>query len=514
MNKLVFRGTVILTASALIIKILSAVYRLPYQNLAGDVGFYVYQQAYPFFALAGVMGGFGFPVILSKLAAEKTDVKGQAVIFKTAAMMLGAVGGLLFLTLFLGAPSLADWMGDPRLAPLFRLTGLIFLVMPMLALLRGYFQGVHYWMLPTGVSQVAEQTVRVTLILGLSFYLFSIGAGPYAFGSAAVFGSAVAPYVAAVILLFFYMKRPRVVRAKWRSVRLDGKVAWRLLAEGLAYTLTALSVVFFQFSDVISLVPLLTHAGVSEAKALKGIYDRAYPLIQMGMTFSTALTAAMIPVVAKITHQKDEAELRRNIQQALRWVILLGGAQSVGLFSIIKPLNIMLFKNGDGTLALGIMALSVVFASLVTIGSGLLQSLGLTFRPVLYVLAAFLLKLVLNIWLVPKMEIMGAALATLVGLSFLTILVVTKIRRHLATTLFTVKEWMALVISLAGLWLAVFVWIHGTSIIFDFESGERGQAAVVALSSVALGVVVYGFSVLKLGLVTIEDVKRLRGHHT
>ncbi len=66
----VLKGAVILTAAALLVKILSAIYRIPFQNMAGDTGFYIYQQVYPFYGIAVVLATYGFPVGISKLLIE------------------------------------------------------------------------------------------------------------------------------------------------------------------------------------------------------------------------------------------------------------------------------------------------------------------------------------------------------------------------------------------------------------------------------------------------------------
>ena len=46
-----FNGVVILTLALIIVKTLSAIYRIPYQNVLGDDGLYAYQQIYPVTAL-------------------------------------------------------------------------------------------------------------------------------------------------------------------------------------------------------------------------------------------------------------------------------------------------------------------------------------------------------------------------------------------------------------------------------------------------------------------------------
>ncbi len=50
-NTDVMKGALLLTLAGLAGKVLSAGYRIPLQNLTGDVGFYIYQQVYPFWEL-------------------------------------------------------------------------------------------------------------------------------------------------------------------------------------------------------------------------------------------------------------------------------------------------------------------------------------------------------------------------------------------------------------------------------------------------------------------------------
>ena len=70
-SKELMKGAMILTLAALVTKILSAVYRVPFQNIVGDIGFYIYQQVYPFFGIVMVLSTYGFPVVISKLYTEQ-----------------------------------------------------------------------------------------------------------------------------------------------------------------------------------------------------------------------------------------------------------------------------------------------------------------------------------------------------------------------------------------------------------------------------------------------------------
>ena len=63
----------LLVLAGLFAKILSAIYKVPFQNWTGDEGFYVYQQIYPFYALLVAFSLNSFPLIVAKLLIEKRN---------------------------------------------------------------------------------------------------------------------------------------------------------------------------------------------------------------------------------------------------------------------------------------------------------------------------------------------------------------------------------------------------------------------------------------------------------
>src|SRR5699024_12212114 len=71
-----YKGAIFLAIASVIVKLLSAIYKVPFQNLTGDAGFYVYQQIYPFYGIAIVFSFSGVPLYISKLVSEaRTDRK-------------------------------------------------------------------------------------------------------------------------------------------------------------------------------------------------------------------------------------------------------------------------------------------------------------------------------------------------------------------------------------------------------------------------------------------------------
>ncbi|MGJ7923176.1 putative polysaccharide biosynthesis protein [Neobacillus sp. LXY-4] len=511
-QKEVLKGVFILTIGAIITKILSAVYRIPFQNMVGDVGFYIYQQVYPFYGLALVLTTSGFPVIISKLYAEK---KGNAAkrLLVISFFFLFTVGLLAFIGMYVGSDWLAEKMNDPNLAILFRAISVIFLILPFTSVLRGYFQG-EGDMLPTAVSQVAEQFVRVLTILGLSALFMSKGYSLYLVGGGAAFGSVTGGIVAGLLLAFFYRRRKASAKLSIDKIILSisvkevFEVVKTLTFQGFAICIAGMLLIFIQLADSINLYTLLVSSGMDSlaAKQLKGIYDRGQPLIQLGTILATSMSLSLVPLISSEKMKKNKASLIDNIQTALKISIMVGVGGAVGLLFIIEPTNIMLFENSQGSNVLAIISLLIFFSSVIITISSILQGLGISILPAAIILAGFLIKLIFNIPLVLEFGTLGAALASVVSMLIILVLLSVKLKRTVKQRL--LPQGFIITISLAtmGMGSSLLAYLKITEILF---SGSRLFAAFQSLTAVIIGGFVYLLIVLRSGVFTEKELSLL-----
>ena len=65
----------ILTLALVIVKVLSAIYRVPYQNILGDSGLYAYQQIYPIVALGMILSMNAVLVLSLKYLEVTVELK-------------------------------------------------------------------------------------------------------------------------------------------------------------------------------------------------------------------------------------------------------------------------------------------------------------------------------------------------------------------------------------------------------------------------------------------------------
>src|SRR5690625_4095053 len=157
--KRIVHGALLLTVAGLLSKILSALYRIPLQNLTGDIGFYIYQQVYPFIAAVTIVTLYGFPAAIAKITAEaiheRTSLTTKT-FYGPILFLLVLLNGSFFILFYMFAFYISELVGDVHLTPSYRLIGILFLFVPLLALFRGVYQGkekMHF----VALSQVIEQ---------------------------------------------------------------------------------------------------------------------------------------------------------------------------------------------------------------------------------------------------------------------------------------------------------------------------------------------------------------------
>ena len=513
-----FRGALILSAAAILVKILSAAYRIPFQNIAGDIGFYIYQQVYPFYGVMLTISTIGFPVVISKLIAEQDSAKkGYTVqdILRTSSIILGALGIILFTGLFLGARWIAGIMGDPQLAGLLKIVAFSYLLMPFSSVLRGYFQGFND-MMPTASSQIGEQSIRVMTILFLSTLFVYKESSLYTVGEGAVFGSVTGGLASLFLLGVSLFRRGGWRKNAWASgtrlnVRKFTRLSKTLIMEGIAFCITGLMLILFQFVDSLHLYSLLKETGLNEvdAKVWKGVYDRGQPLVQLGNVVANSFALALVPVIAGLAREKQEIFMLENIQLSIRVSAAIGIAAAAGLAVTMKPLNYMLYTDTKGTFALAVFSLSVFFTSLIMAKAAVLQSLGYSLLPVTLTFLGVGCKWLFDLVLVPAYRINGAALSTVLAFSVMALLFHIALKKRLGKPIYEKRKWLIILLATVGMVAAVM----GLNLVFQTftTEGTRWLAAIQALTGAGLGAAVYLTIVLRFELFSKEELALIPG---
>ncbi|MEK3674901.1 putative polysaccharide biosynthesis protein [Paenibacillus sp. FSL R10-2771] len=524
------QGAFILSAAAIFSKLIGTLQKIPLQNLGGDAAFGIYNTVYPLYTILVTVAMLGLPAAISRFVAEASaaqdDQEGRRVLRLSAGIT--AVSGLILgVLVYTGAPVIAVWVGNSHITSALRSSAWGLAVVPLMAALRGYFQGLHN-MMPTAVSQVVEQSVRVAVMIALLLYLTAAGADAAGIAAGALLGPAGGGLAGlAVMLLYWRTYRRRGLQAAMLQVPSRGKLAAaevrperganarKLLAYGLPVMLGALAMPLIGLVDVFTVPRLLTGSGSSETAAMAqfGIYNRGLPLVQIVTMLATSLSVVFIPALAEAKFQRNEDLIRTRITLSLRWFWLLGLAASVGLAVLAEPVNTALYGDAAGSSAMTWLAFTAAGGTVSIISAALLQGLGAVRAPALHLLAAAALKAALNLLLVPQQGITGAAIAGVAAHLFAAALNVLLLHRQGYLRLRFADALLKPAALLAGLGLVAAAVSLAAGRAADAAGFGGGRTAALAQSllGVLAGCAVFALGAVALRLLSENELRQLPG---
>lgn len=505
--KSMMSGAVLLSVAAFIAKILSAIYRVPFQNMVGNTGLYVYQQIYPLYGIGMTFALSGFPVFFSKIIAQAESEQEHNRLMRNSLLILTLFSVAIFVVIYGFAGTIAKTMGDPHLLPIIQSVAWLFLFMPILATLRGYFQGT-YRMKPTAISQVLEQVIRVGVIIFAAWVFTRSGTDLYQMGAQAMSGAIWGAGAATVVLLLYFFKRrqPEVLtqESSIAPVLSFKKLARLYLTEGLTICLLTSMLVLFQLVDSFTLYKgLLANDIAGEtAKALKGIYDRGQPLVQLGMVVGTGFSAGFIPLMSRAYAMQQLTSFHRAAKSLIRMTAVFSFAAVAGLLAILPEVNEMLFGDTSGNAVLSVYVLAIAIASIMMAYHSICQSINQFRLTVVALVIGLLVKLLANHIFIPQWDTLGASFATVIGL--VTMVVFLHVNLPLSLRNVWNKDAFLLKLTLGAGFLFLSAFATKTVLWVVFEPG-RTNATVVALLTVGVSVFVFLVYMTGMKLLTARE---------
>jgi len=419
------KGTMILTVSGIIVKIIGALNWVVLARIIGGDGIGLYQIGFPIYLMAITISSAGIPVAISLLISRKLaekDYLGAQRIFHVTLVFLLCLGLLFSVSIIFGAKFLiaANLVRDHRayysivaLAP-----AVIFVA--LLAGFRGYFQGWQV-MAPTACSEVVEQLARVITMIVFSYLLLPRGIA-YAAGGASM-GAGVGAILGLLTLLYFYKQQNYKVRIKIQQNQISTPVEsivtilQKIIKIALPITLANLMLPIVANLDVLIVPTRLGVAGYSieEATTLFGYLSGvAIPLINVATIFTAAMAVNLVPAISSSMVLGKVEDIRSKIRTAFKITIMITIPCCVGLYFLGEYVATIIYNAPQAAPIIKNISLGVIFLGLHQTSTGVLQGMGYTKIPVINMAVAAVCKIVLNWTLIarPTIGICGAAFAT------------------------------------------------------------------------------------------------------
>ena len=508
------RGTVWLTASNFISRLLGAAYIIPWYIWMGKHGAEangLFTMGYNIYAWFLLISTAGVPVAVAKQVA-KYNTKGQEE--HSFAMIRGflkfmSLLGLVFaIIMYVLSPVFANLSGGGKdLIPVMQSLSWAVLIFPSMSVIRGFFQG-HNNLKPYAISQIAEQVIRVIWMLLTAYFIMKVGSGDYV---EAVTQSTFAAFIgmgASLLVLVYYLWKTgllqHIIHRPESDSQIDTKaLLWDTIREAIPFIVTGSAIQLFQIIDQMTysnVMSWFTNFTRSEL-LVQFSYFSANPnkITMILIAVATSIGGVGIPLLTENYVKGDFRAAGKLVQDNLTMLVAFLLPATIGAVAIAEPLYTVFYGKPD-SLALGLFILAMlqtVILGLYTVLSPMIQALFQNRKAILYFGYGVLVKLILQVPFIYLFKAYGPLLSTTIGLMIPIVLMYKEIhqvthfnrktvfKRSLLTAILTLI--MLLVVLVAGFILGLVIKPNGrvTSMIY------------VALIG-GVGIVVYGGLGLRL----------------
>ncbi|WP_096436257.1 putative polysaccharide biosynthesis protein [Alteribacter populi] len=516
------RGTMILTASIFISKMLGLIYIFPFQAIVGLEGLALYTYGYVPYTVLLSLATLGIPLAVSKFVSKYNalgDYRTGQRLFQSGLIVMGITGVVTFLALFLLAPVIAtsvldpdDLQGNSISDAVFtiRMVSVALLIVPVMAIIRGYFQG-HNSMGPTAVSQVIEQIVRILFILLFTFLIINVWNGEL--GTAvgfATFGAFIGALGGLAVLITYWIKRRGNFQKQIEESVVDHQIPLpkmykELIRYALPISFVGLAIPLYQLVDMFTFNNAMDSLGYNQQTAEKyfGAFVQAsHKLILIPVSVATALSLTILPTVTNAFINEDKTRVQRHITQTYQIILFISIPAAVGLSVLAYPAYGALFGLADleiGGEILRYYAPVAIMFSVFAVTSSLLQGINKQKYAVIALGVGVVLKLVTNSLFIGWFVATGAIYAT--GLGYLAAIGVNvwAIGKYAEYSYgFLIKRTLLIVIFATIMGLSV--WGVNQLIQLALPLETRVATFINLPITIVVGLVVYGFLGVRSGL--------------
>lgn len=313
-----------MAVAGIICRVLGVIFRVPLTNIVGNFGMGLYQMVFPLYALLLIVSSAGIPVAISKMIARK-DADAKKILIN-ALLMLGIIGLAIAALFAIFSHSIASLQGNKSVGVIYIAIAPSVFFVCIISAFRGYFQGLQN-MVPTAVSQIIEQVVKMAVGVTLALVLISQGVVWAVFGAIlAVTVSEIAALGYLGFLYFFKNKAKNKPTLKDQTSLFDKKIMMQILKQALPITAMASIFPLILVFDSLVIINLLKVAGRSgeEATQLFGIQSGAvHTLINLPAVIGVALATAVVPAISSLLKQDKQKEMRTHAALAIKLAVLI-----------------------------------------------------------------------------------------------------------------------------------------------------------------------------------------------
>ena len=420
------KGAAILAAASIIVKIVSAIYKIPLfnDNVLGDAGAGTFQVTYSIYNLMLAISTAGIPVALSRMVSSASANNKIPLVkryFSVAMPIFMLIGLVVMAVMFIFADSFAALLRDTKAAPGIRVLAPAVFFVCIISVYRGYAQGFEN-MIPTAVSQIVEVVCKTIFGIAIALWLVHMGYAQHIVSAGATMGVTLGLGLCIPILIWYKRKIDRRLPAGEGEDELPSRsrVLGRILKVSVPITLSSsfMSImVVIDNSIVLGRLQYGLNLSELEARQQFGIYTKGLTVYSLPPALVVPVSMSIIPAIAAALARRREGEASSIMQSSVKLVNLIAMPAAAGLMVLASPILVALFNDARQVSATVMIVLGAAsfFVSLQYITTAILQSNGHEKVALMTFPIGAFVNIMLGFILVPnpKFGIVGSTIGTL-----------------------------------------------------------------------------------------------------
>lgn len=408
-------GTIVLTVTGLISRLIGFYYRIYLTRLFGEEGMGIYQLLNPVLALSFSLTAAGYQTAISKFVAEHTVGKAHSsfrplLVGLSISIPLSLLcnGIVFFLADFIGTYLLLE----PRTVSMLRILSFSIPLSAVHSCINGYFYGRKQTAAPA-ISQLLEQLSRVGCVLGVSYYAISKGGSPTI--NVAVLGLTFGELISLIVsVTAIYITYAKEQNDTFRFISRTRKpllpVYQSILAMALPLTANRIVLNLLQSVESVSIPAKLKLYGYDTSTALSvyGVLTgMAMPLIFFPNALTGSVAVLLLPIISEKNALGDADAVRKAILRTIKYCGMLGFICMCGFSLLGNFLGKTLFDSELAGHFITTLGFICPFIYLDTTLSSILQGLGKAGSIFVMNIISLLVRLVFIFATVPIIGITG-----------------------------------------------------------------------------------------------------------
>ena len=418
MKNAILKGTILLTITGLITRVLGFYYRICLADALGAEYLGIYQLIFPVYGICYTLYASGIQTAVSKLVAEENsrgNVSLTSCLMRRSMLLSFGISLVLSVLVYGSAtPCARYFLMEPRAADSLRILSLVFPFCAITACINGYYIGCKKTAVPA-FTQLLEQLVRIGFVLYL--VTLPVFSNEESRCLAAVIGLVLGEVTSNLFNCVAYQLHKKKLLRRAAPCETTG-LTKRLLSLSMPLSLNRLIINLLHSVESVFIPGMLRLSGLTNSAALSlyGILNgMAIPFILFPSAIPNALSVLLLPAVSENLEEQNRPRLQQCVGNAVKYSVIIGLFSTAVFFYFGRDIGMAVYHNtlaGDYIRILSPLCPLLYLST--TLGS-VINGLGKPHLSFFTTVTGLLVRLVIIVFFVPKAGIYGVLIGLLVS---------------------------------------------------------------------------------------------------